>query len=104
LETKQVDIFAEDSNLGVVRMPGRNFPGSVVQGDSLAILCSLARSICARAATCGDEELKGDAAELLELLEGRQKHYEHVLAQHHIELPYQPVAELTFCFTQQPAP
>lgn len=38
MERKQLDVFAETSNYGIVRMPGRNYPGCVIQGDSLARL------------------------------------------------------------------
>ncbi len=86
MEFKEIMVFSEESNYGVVQMPGRRLPGSVVQGDSLAILCGLARSIYAELADQG--EIADDAAELLELLEARQKHYEHVLAEHQIQLPY----------------
>jgi hypothetical protein len=88
MERKEVEVYSEASNQGIVRMPGRQFPGCVVQGDSLAILCSFARSIHERLAGNPDEELTIDASELLRLLEDRQRHYESVLAQHNIKLPY----------------
>ena len=47
-------------------MPGRHFPGCVFQGDSLSILCGLARSISGRIAALGDDDLSSDAAELLD--------------------------------------
>ena len=88
MEIKQLEVFSEASNYGIVRMPGRRFPGCVVQGDSLAILCGLARSLHDGVAGLGHEELAGDAAELLDLLENRLKDYEQVLVDHEIELPY----------------
>lgn len=88
MELKQLEVFSEASNYGIVRMPGRNFPGCVIQGDSLSILCSFARSIHQRVVALDDEELSGDTAEMLDLLEGRLKHYEEVLKQHDIPLPY----------------
>jgi hypothetical protein len=88
MELKQLEVFSEESNYGIVRMPGRRFPGCVVQGDSLSILYVLARSICERVAGSADEELTGDAADLLNQLGDRLKHYERVLAEHRIELPY----------------
>jgi len=88
MKRKEVEVFAEASNYAIVRMPGRQFPGCVVQGDSLSILCGLARSDHRSVARLGDDELTDDAAELLSLLEDRLKHYEQVLAEHKIELPY----------------
>lgn len=88
MEQKTMKVFSETSNYGVVRMPGRSFPGVVVQGDSLAILCRLARSVKQRVALAKDSELVDDASELIELLEDRLRHYEEVLAEHGIKLPY----------------
>jgi hypothetical protein len=84
-ETKQVEVLSETSNYAIVRMPGRNFPGSVIQGDSLYILVGLARKIQTEAASSHNEELTDAAAELLE---DRIEYYETVLAAHNIDLPY----------------
>jgi hypothetical protein len=88
VETKSLDVFSELPNYGIVRMPGREFPGCVVQGDSLAILCRLARSIVARLDRALDVELREDADELRESLESRLRHYESVLSEHGLPLPY----------------
>ena len=88
MEQKHLEVYSETSNYGVVRMPGRAFPGSVIQGDSLAILCEHARSVHRRAVQIADEELVDEAADLLEQLEGRLHHYEQVFADHKIALPY----------------
>ena len=93
MEQNHLEVYSETSNYGVVRMPGRSFPGAVIQGDSLAILCNHARSIHRRVAQIGDSELLGETAELLELLEDRLQHYEQVLSEHGIRLPYtKPIA------------
>ena len=34
MERVEVELFTDGSNNAVVRMPGRQFPGVVVQGDS----------------------------------------------------------------------
>jgi len=88
VEQKMLEVFSETSNSGVVRMPGRAYPGSVIQGDSLSILCCLARAIRQRASASGDAELLEDASELAELLEDRRHHYESVLGDHGLTLPY----------------
>jgi hypothetical protein len=88
MELKQLEVFSEELNFAVVRMPGRRFPGCVIQGDSLSVLCGLARSIHNRLASQGDDEASEDAAELLEKLTDRLEHYEQVLAKHGIHLPH----------------
>jgi len=90
METKPLEVYSVASNFGIVRMPGRNFPGCVIQGDSLKILWRKARSVLERLGTDANEELREDAADLVEALDDRLKHYESVLAEHGFELPYPP--------------
>jgi len=87
MKTKEIQVYSEESNLAVVRMPGRRFPGSVIQGDSLSILYGLAVSLYQRALKIGDDELMDEAEELKDLLEERIRHYETVLQRHDMELP-----------------
>jgi len=70
------------------KTPGRQFPGCVIQGDSLSILVKTAQEILQRVKDSGNEELVGCASELVDSLQSRQEHYERVLAQHSIPLPY----------------
>lgn len=88
MELKQLEVFSERSNYGIVRMPDRSFPGCVIQGDSLAILFEAARECHQRAALTGDSELTEELAALVEALDDRLRHYEQVLADHGIERPY----------------
>lgn len=90
MEIKPLEVFSELSNFGIVRMPGRNFPGCVIQGDSLAILCKQARLLAESLEAHGESEAHEEALELLESLENRLRHYEAVLAQHGLPLPYFP--------------
>jgi hypothetical protein len=60
----------------------------LIQGDSLYILVGEARDLLATVTKSGDEDLIGLAQEHLEKLEGRLKHYEKVLEEHGIQLPY----------------
>jgi hypothetical protein len=89
MEVRPLEVYAEDSNYAVVRAPGRRFPGSLIQGDSLDILCSLATSVAQRVEALGiaDEELRGDLEELQHSLMGRLLHLETVLRQHGLPSP-----------------
>jgi hypothetical protein len=86
----ELEVFSEASNHAVVRAAGRKFPGSLVQGDSLSILCSLSRRISERLVSLGvvDDRLLSDAQELQEGLLDRVLHYQLVLEKHGIGLPY----------------
>ena len=84
----EMEVFSEATNFPVVRFPGRSFPGSLVQGDSLSIIYQLATAIRGRAKKTGNADLIDDAEELHDLLRTRLRIYEETLAAHGIELPY----------------
>ena len=87
----ELEIYSEASNHAVIRANGRRFPGSLVQGDSLSILCSISRRISERLVLLGivDEELLSDAQELQENLLNRILHYQAVLEKDQVDLPYE---------------
>jgi hypothetical protein len=41
----ELEVYSDASNQAVIRPPGRKFPGSVVQGDSLESLCADAQRL-----------------------------------------------------------
>ncbi len=86
--TKPIEVFSEASNFGIVRMPGRRFPGCVIQGDSLSILLSQAAVILRESKTIKNKYLAEAAQELFDSLSNRLDHYEAVLKEHGMELPY----------------
>lgn len=88
MQQKELEVYSEDSNLGIVRMPSRRFPGCVVQGDSLYCLVQHAWRIHELARTTGNQDLIDETQALVESLTGRLNHYEVVLGEHGIELPY----------------
>jgi hypothetical protein len=88
MKTEPVEIFSERSNYAIVRMPGRSFPGCVIQGDSLKILLRHALRVWELVKNSDDEDLIGETADLVEVLQSRLEHYEQVLAEHGIQLPY----------------
>ena len=70
------------------QLPQRQFPGMVIQGDSLAILVARADAIRSLALKIGDESLIAEAKELFENLKERQAFYEKILGENGIGLPY----------------
>ena len=69
-------------------MPGRNFPGCVVQGDSLSILLNSVERAHSLALGTSNSELIDELASLKESLEDRLMHYEQVIKAHGFDLPY----------------
>jgi hypothetical protein len=91
----ELEVYSETSNHAIVRPPGRRFPGSVIQGDSLSILCAEAQALSERirALQVTDEELLYLAQTHQEKLLDRLLHYQQVLLAHGISLPYEQPAQ-----------
>ena len=84
----EVEIYSDASILAVIRHPGRQFPGSLIQGDSLHILCSRIDEAM-RALDANDlEEARGCMMEVSDSLHGRLAHYKEILSEHGIGLPF----------------
>jgi hypothetical protein len=81
-------VLSEDPNYAIVRLPGRSFPGCVIQGDSLAILVNDARVLLEHARSFGALESIEIAEDVFDSLSNRLDHYEHVLKAHDLGLPY----------------
>jgi hypothetical protein len=90
MEIEPLEVYARESNYAVIKPPGRNYPGCVIQGDSLASLCRMAGAIAKFAAS---SKIKNDdflrtVQELNNSLVGRLLHYQEVLSQHGIAFPH----------------
>jgi hypothetical protein len=88
MRTEQVEIYSDETNLAVMRHPGRKFPGVLVQGDTLHVLCTRLDELCAAARA---QLTEGEYAELNELRNGlhaKLSHYKAVLGEHGIPLPF----------------
>jgi hypothetical protein len=88
MELKEVEVYSDALNRAVVRMPSREFPGIVVQGDTMAGLLETAEEVRSLAATTGNEDLIEAAQVMVEEITGFLSHYEAVLKRHGIRLPY----------------
>jgi hypothetical protein len=80
-----VKLLSRATNYAVVQLPGRAFPGVVLQGDSLHILIGdIERAV----AEPDDGERTASLAHVIERLREVCAHYEAVLDREGIELPY----------------
>jgi hypothetical protein len=84
----EIEMYSQTTNCPVVRVPHRNFPGVVIQGDSLAILLDEAQSLCKMAATANKPELLDAADYLRDLLWEYVNEYERVMETNGLKLPY----------------
>ena len=88
MEKLELEVYSQAANAAVVRAPGRQFPGVVVQGDTLSILHSAAGEIAERVRSGADEELAAEAAMLRDQLAGLLAAYESAMDRHGLALPY----------------
>lgn len=88
MRSDSVEIYSDQSNMAIMRHPGRRFPGVLIQGDSLYRLCAAADEICAMARSGHDAEMYEELNELRNSLWGYLTHYKVVLGEHQIPLPF----------------
>jgi uncharacterized protein DUF6959 len=91
VRTELVEIYADTTNAAVLRHPGRNFPGVLVQGDTLYSLCQAADFVCSRARSGLDDESFSELNELRNRLWSFLTHYKSVLAEHQVPVPFNEV-------------
>jgi hypothetical protein len=78
MKITEVEIFTDQGNGAVLRLPKRKFPGLVIQGDTLRNLAQIAERVH-QLSTTGNEELQGEAELLAQLLKDLYQWYESVL-------------------------
>lgn len=54
----EIEVFSDDTNASVVRMPNRQYPGLVVQGDKLIYLNGKAMGLADEAGKSGNDRLR----------------------------------------------
>jgi hypothetical protein len=81
-----VEIFSDQTNVAVMRYPGRAFPGVLVQGDALYALCQRADRACKEVGrgTPG----YGEVNDLRNTLWSYLNHYKATLTEHRIKFPF----------------
>ena len=80
-------MFSDAVNRPVLRVPGRRFPGVVIQGDTLSGLVTNAEALL-RVLTEANLPAADDAEELSTKLNGLLEHYAETLTENGIPLPY----------------
>lgn len=90
MEIESLEVFSRDSNFGVIKPPGRHYPGAVIQGDSLGILCRNALRIVEHINNddTTSDDFRGEIEDLTNSLIDRILHYQGVLEEHGIDFPH----------------
>lgn len=88
MRIEPVEIYSDRTNAVVLRHPGRNFPGLLLQGDTLYSMCQMADCACKAAHGLMPEDEYEELNELRNQLLEFLGHYKHVLVEHGKELPF----------------
>ncbi len=88
MKKEEVEIFSDATNQAVMKHPGRNYPGVLIQGDTLYSICQSLDDVCTELKCKNTEAAFDEANELRNALWGKLNHYKAVLGEHEIELPF----------------
>lgn len=88
MRIEQVEIYCDTVNAAVMRHPSRKFPGSLMQGDTLHILCGRLDELCENARGRLAEDDYAELNDLRNAFHERLNHYKAVLAEHDLPLPF----------------
>ncbi|MBN8888571.1 MAG: hypothetical protein J0I77_22855 [Rudaea sp.] len=86
--TMQADLLSPPVNYAVVQLPERNYPGVVVQGDTLRSLQKQVELMERLLDTGQLEDLAGEIEDLKEQLFGALTYFERICSERGITLPY----------------
>ena len=84
----EVESLSDATNGAVVRLPGRQFPGIVIQGDSLKILVDSVEDLKRLSRHPTAPELEDAVAELSQILTSYKQAYEQAVQAQGERLPY----------------
>ncbi len=91
MEYMELEVYSQSIDRGIIRMPSQNFPGLLLQGETLSTLLKLARSAHEKSQNTADTELIDVSRELKETIQKLVSHYEATLGKHNIPLPYSTI-------------
>lgn len=84
----EAELLTQPGNNAVLRLPGRRFPGVVIQGDTLHSLVSTTSEALAALEQGNTPNAQELLREAVEQLRDAQAHYEAALGEHGLALPY----------------
>ena len=88
MKKEEVEIFSDSTNQAVMKHPGRNYPGLLLQGDTLYSICRDLDEVCREIRRGNAEGAFEELNELRNSMWGKLNHYKTVLGEHEIELPF----------------
>jgi hypothetical protein len=86
MRTESVEILSDSTNAAIMRHPGRKFPGVLIQGDTLSVLCGQADRVCAEIGRGSPAFAEANA--LRNALRTYLNYYKVTLGEHDMALPF----------------
>lgn len=83
-----VNLYSDQSNGAVLKLPGRAFPGVLIQGDTLHILIDDLQEVSAAIADRSANEATQALADIIDRLKTIEKRYVTVLGEHGVPVPF----------------
>jgi hypothetical protein len=88
VEHVEVELFTDGGNNAVVRMPGRRFPGVVIQGDTLSNLWSMASNALEQQRASRSDVSLDQLEMIVDDLNDMLRRYENALDRAGLPRPY----------------
>ena len=88
MKKEEIEVYSHATNSCVVRMPERNFPGVVIQGDTLSTIYTRLLDLLENTEGKVEEDTFLGILELAEDIEAHLMNYKNTLIEHEIELPF----------------
>ena len=88
MSSETAQILSHFPNSGIVQLPGRRFPGIVMQGDTLSGVFDTAKFFLAEFKRLRDEDRYFEVLSFARQLQDQLLHYEDTLEHRGMQLPY----------------
>jgi hypothetical protein len=88
MHVEKVEIYSDKTNSAVLRQPDRKFPGVLIQGDKIHLLCQITDRVCSDGKTALAPETYADLNPLRNALWDYLSHSKVILGEHDIRLPF----------------
>ncbi len=88
MRTESIEVNSDATNQAILRHPRRNFPGVLIQGDTLKHLHQQVVTTLNEAAGTLNDEARLNLEDVREFLGDCLDHYRAVLRKHDLELPF----------------
>jgi uncharacterized protein DUF6959 len=93
MHVESVEIYSDATNAAIMRHPGRHFPGVLVQGDTLYVLCRQADEVCSSIGR--GKPGFAQANDIRNKLWAFLNHYKAILSENELPLPFDERPDLS---------